>query len=150
MSLQIKTVLLDGAKMPKKAHETDFCFDVYAHSVKEVSKDVYMYGLGIKIEIDVDPDFLLEFDVAMDLRPRSSIYKTGMLMVNSPGTIDLEYRGECKAVFYHVMKDLPIYEVGDRVGQVKISVAPKCFFNKVDSLDENTQRGTKGHGSTGK
>ncbi len=85
----------------------------------------------------------------MDFRPRSSVWKTGMVLSNCVGTGDEDYRGEYKAVFYHVMKDMPKYEVGDRVVQVKVGMTQRVIFKNVDKLS-NSKRGDKGFGSTGK
>ena len=45
--------------------------------------------------------------LSIDFRPRSSIYKTGMILANSCGTVDYSYRGEICAFFYHVMPNMP-------------------------------------------
>ena len=83
------------------------------------------------------------------LLPRSSIYKTGLMMANSVGVIDKSYRGELKAPVWSMTGDSNIGK-GDRLFQI---VAPDMGWIRhvriVESMPE-TQRGTGGFGSTGK
>ena len=72
-----------------------------------------------------------------------------MVLSNCTGTIDDLYRGEVSAVFYHVMKDMPIYKVGDRIGQIKLGVTLSMDFRESEELSD-TERGAGGYGSTGK
>ena len=87
-------------------------------------------------------------NLAIDFRPRSSIYKTGMVLANSEPTIDENYTGEIKLNFYHVMPNMPRYKVGDKVGQCKIGITFPMEFIEVEELDE-TDRGNNGFGSSG-
>lgn len=137
-----------NAKLPTKAHDSDFCYDCYAVSREEVSPGVWKYGLGIALQIDKSP-FLNCATEGFSLRPRSSVWKTGMVLSNSIATIDAGYNGEISAVFYHVNKDLPIYEVGDRVVQLHIDSTLDIDFIEVDKLDD-TDRSNGAYGSTGK
>lgn len=136
-----------NAKMPTKAHNSDFCYDCYAVSREEVSPGVWKYGLGIALQFKQGVSN--KFSKCFTLRPRSSVWKTGMVLSNSIATIDEGYNGEISAVFYHVSKDLPIYEIGDRVVQLHIDSALTINFEEVDELDE-TDRGDGSYGSTGK
>jgi dUTP pyrophosphatase len=72
-----------------------------------------------------------------------------MILSNSTGIIDVDYRGEVSAVFYHVMPNMPKYEVGDKIGQIYIEYSERLRFLEVSELSE-TERGTGGYGSTGK
>jgi dUTP pyrophosphatase len=72
-----------------------------------------------------------------------------MVLSNCTGTIDEEYTGEVTLVFYHVNPSLPKYEVGDRIGQIKIGVTLPIEFIPVSELN-NTERGEGKEGSTGK
>ena len=90
-----------------------------------------------------------EFNVSIDARPRSSIWKTGMILSNCEGTIDELYRGECAAIFYHLLPNMPKYEVGDKICQIKLGFTVPIQFVEVDELSE-TARGEDGFGSTGK
>lgn len=90
------------------------------------------------------------FSFGFSIRPRSSVWKTGMVLSNCIGTIDEGYTGEISAVFYHVMPNMERYHVGDRIAQLHFDRTDKYLdFIEVDELDE-TERGDGGYGSTGK
>jgi dUTP pyrophosphatase len=163
MKVNVKKLHPD-AKIPFKKHDSDFCYDVVATSCEEVTRNVYRYGLGIAFQIErgivplrrVTDDLWESLDLArnsislsIDFRPRSSVWRTGMVLSNCIGTIDEDYRGEVCAVFYHVMTDLPKYEVGDRIGQIKIGYTSPIEFVEIKELTD-TERGAGGFGSTGK
>ena len=128
------------AKLPYKKHHNDACFDVYATSKNRIGLFKIRYGLGLAMEI---PN-----GCRLDVKPRSSIYKTGMLLSNSIGTIDSSYRGELCVVFYHLLPWLKSYKVGDRIAQVSLENVLPIDFKESESLSE-TNRGDGGFGSTG-
>ena len=153
---------------PFKTHNDDFCYDVVATSCEEVAPNVYKYGLGLAFQIERGQELICEYKkdplnsehiwfdtwasklkLSIDFRPRSSVWETGMLLSNCEGTIDEGYINEVSAVFYHIMPNMPKYEVGDRIGQIKIGVTLPIEFVEVDKLNE-TSRGMGGYGSTGK
>ena len=150
--------LRENAKLPTKAHDDDFCYDVYACDCEEVAPNVYKYSLGFALQIENDERVdLLDYMkqtynrtiLSIDFRPRSSVWKTGMVLANSCGTVDYGYTGEICAFFYHVMPNMPKYEPGDRVAQMKIGFTLPIEFVEVEELDE-TERAEGGFGSTGK
>lgn len=137
------------AKIPSRAHDTDFGYDVTAVSCVEVAPNVYKYGLGFALQI-VRPNYRkYETNVAVSFRPRSSVWKTGMVLSNAVGTVDEGFTGEISAVYYHVMPDMPRYQVGDRVGQIYFCETDIVRFEEVEELDA-TERGAGAYGSTGK
>ena len=71
-----------------------------------------------------------------------------MSLCNACGTVDNGYTGEISAFFYHVMPNMPKYEAGDRVAQMKIGFTVPIEFVEVEELDE-TERKDGGFGSTG-
>lgn len=158
MKVKIKKLHPD-AKLPVKKYGSDFCYDVYACSDAEPVKDdegnvipdVYRYhtGLAFQIERETNTGAWSEVQYAIDARPRSSIYKTGLMLSNAVATIDEHYNGEVQAVFYHVRPDLPLYKKGDRIFQIKLGYTETLDFEEVEELSE-TDRGTGGFGSTGK
>ena len=83
------------------------------------------------------------------IRPRSGLaFKHGITIINSPGTIDADYRGELKiALINHSNIDFVIKN-GDRIAQMVISKYEQISFTLTDSLDE-TERGEGGYGHTG-
>lgn len=136
--------LSDNAKAPFRKHSEDAGFDLVATSVKYHEADgKYEYGLGVAFDIPKG--------YWGDLRSRSSIHKTGMVLSNSCGVLDRNYRGEVKAFFYKVGKHVKPYEVGDRILQLIIANADpeEVEFVEVDDLEESN-RGDGGFGSTGK
>ena len=148
MRVKVKK-LVEDAVVPFKTYSEDFCYDVVATSCEEVAPNVYRYGIGLAFEIVRDHRFGEEYKLDIDFRPRSSVWKTGMVLSNCEGTIDEIYRGQVFAVFYHVMPDLPRYEVGDKIGQLKLGVTLAMDFEVVDELGD-TERGAGGYGSTGR
>ena len=83
------------------------------------------------------------------IRPRSGLaIKNGISLVNSPGTIDSDYRGEVKIIMInHGSEDFVIHR-GDRIAQMVIAPVTHGMFALANSLDE-TDRGAGGFGSTG-
>ncbi len=88
-------------------------------------------------------------DMEAQIRPRSGIsYKYGITVLNSPGTIDSDFRGEIKIILINLSQDNFIVEHGARIAQMIISPVTKARLNLVSMVDE-TKRGSKGFGSTG-
>ena len=151
MKVNIKKLHPD-AVIPKKTYESDFCYDCVAISEEEISPNVWKYGLGIALQLNRGEHnwfSCTEHILSIDVRPRSSIYKTGMSLANSIGTCDELYTGEISVIFYHVLRDLPRYKIGDRVCQIKLGVTTPLIFKEVEELS-STERGSGGFGSTGK
>lgn len=101
----------------------------------------FIYGTGLAFEIPLGHVGLIF--------PRSSIYKTGMTLSNCVGVIDSDYRGEVKFVFTARNSNEPIYDIGDRVGQLVIMELPNITIIEETELND-TERGTGGFGSTGR
>ena len=148
MKVKVKK-LNENAVIPFKTYERDFCYDVVAVSEEEVAPNVWKYGIGLAFQIDRDSLFGHRYlNLSIDLRPRSSVWKTGMVFSNCEGTIDELYTGEVSAVFYHIFPNMERYKVGQRIGQIKIGTTMPVEFVVVDELDE-TERNDGGYGSTG-
>lgn len=82
------------------------------------------------------------------VRPRSGLaLKNGISIVNSPGTIDADYRGEIGVILINLGFEDFIIKNGDRIAQMVITKHERVEFNLVDTLDE-TERGAGGFGST--
>jgi dUTPase len=161
----------ENAVIPQKAYDKDFCYDLVAVSEEEIAPNVWKYGFGFGLQIERGCEVLVEnvFDIfgtpsrtdcafdmkkcplvlSVDIRPRSSVWKTGMVLSNSVGTVDEGYCNEISAVFYHINKDLPRYKVGDRVAQMKVGITFPCVFKETEHFEE-TERNMNGYGSTGK
>ena len=138
-----------NAVLPMKTYPSDMCYDCVAVTEEEIAPNVWKYGLGLAFQIERPREGGMPIIFSIDARPRSSVYKTGMVLSNCVGTIDENYTGEVSAVFYHVMPNMPRYKVGDRVCQIKLGWTEQVKFVEVDSLNE-TDRGDGGYGSTGR
>jgi len=85
----------------------------------------------------------------MQVRPRSGLaVKSGITIVNSPGTIDSDYRGEVKIALINLGKESFTVHRGDRVAQLVLAKVERAAFSEVDSLS-TTPRGSGGFGHTG-
>lgn len=84
------------------------------------------------------------------IRPRSGLaIKQGITCLNTPGTIDADYRGEIKVILINLSKESQIINDGDRIAQMVFQSVEKVDWELVVALDE-TQRGAGGFGHTGK
>ncbi len=86
----------------------------------------------------------------IQVRPRSGLsFKTGLMVLNSPGTIDSDYRGEVKIILGNLSKNPVTIAHGDRVAQLVLAPVYKADFIFSERELEFTERGEKGFGSTG-
>ena len=137
---QLKVKLLNiNSQLPSRTHDNDACYDVVATSKIDLGDGRIQYGLGLSFE--------LPLNTQLDVRARSSIHKTGLILSNGVGTGDEGYRGEYMAVFYHMIKTLPVYEIGDRVVQIQLRSREDVTFEITEDLSD-TSRGSGGFGST--
>jgi dUTP pyrophosphatase len=84
------------------------------------------------------------------VRPRSGLAaKQGITVLNSPGTVDADYRGEIKVILVNLSNDQVHIKDGDRVAQLVIARHEQAVWQNSEVLDE-TARGAGGFGSTGK
>ena len=164
----------EDAVIPSRAYDRDFGYDVVAISEEQIAPNVWKYGIGLAFQIERGHEVIAEseskikfpngadlfldttvdirkspINLSIDFRPRSSVWKTGMVLSNCEGTIDELYRGEVSAIFYHVMPDMERYHIGDKIGQIKLGMAFPMEFVEVDELDD-TERGENGYGSSGR
>tara|TARA_R110001592_G_scaffold357071_4_gene659772 strand:+ start:1847 stop:2425 length:579 start_codon:yes stop_codon:yes gene_type:complete len=132
---------------PEYATEGAAGFDFRANLNKEIKLNPGEYTMvptGLYFEL---PEHL-----ELQVRPRSGLAaKHGVTVLNSPGTVDSDYRGEVKVILINHGKDTFTIQNGERVAQGVLSNAigkTLVNFDKVDSLNE-TNRGEGGFGSTG-
>jgi dUTP pyrophosphatase len=86
----------------------------------------------------------------VQVRPRSGLaLKKGITVLNSPGTIDADYRGEIGVILFNTTDEDFIVAKGDRIAQAVLKKVERIEWEVVDSLDE-TERGEGGFGHTGK
>ncbi|MEX2568837.1 MAG: dUTP diphosphatase [Cyclobacteriaceae bacterium] len=84
------------------------------------------------------------------IRPRSGLaFKYGITVLNSPGTIDADYRGEIKVLLINNSSEDFTVNDGERIAQMVIARHEQIQWNEMEKLSD-TERGTGGYGSTGK
>ena len=110
-----------------------------AVSLKALERVLIPTGLYIELPVGYEAQ----------IRPRSGLaLKKGLTVLNTPGTIDADYRGEIGVILINLSNEEVIIEEGERVCQMIISRHESIEWNKVDSL-EVTERGSGGFGHTG-
>ena len=139
------TLLKHGPKvLPEYATEGSAGVDIVAAIQEPISigpGERILVPSGFKLEIPV------EYEV--QIRPRSGLaIKHGITVLNSPGTIDSDYRGEIGIILINHSKNKFIVNPKDRIAQMVICKVTKMNLVKV-SLLNNTERGSGGFGSTG-
>lgn len=101
-----------------------------------------MIPLGFSIQIPTDYE--------CQVRPRSGLaFSSGVTVLNSPGTVDWDYRGEMKVLLYNTGNEDVVILAGDRIAQLVFAPVIRATFKEIEELDE-TERGAGGWGSTGK
>lgn len=132
-----------GIDLPHRAHPTDAGIDIRStESVTIAPGERVLVGTGIAVAIPAGYVGLIH--------PRSGLaLKHGLSIVNTPGTIDADYRGEIKVCLVNLDSRTPIeIQRNDRIAQLVIQKVELCDLVEVDDLDE-TVRGASGYGSTG-
>lgn len=143
--VSIKVKALEGAAIPEYktagAAGADICALV-GSPVELKPGDKALIGTGLFFAI---PD-----GYEIQVRPRSGLAaKNGVTVLNTPGTIDSDYRGELKVILVNLGKENFTVNKGDRIAQIVVAPVTRGLFETVESLDE-TERGSGGFGSTGK
>ncbi|MFA4870306.1 MAG: dUTP diphosphatase [Pedobacter sp.] len=109
-------------------------------TIKPLQRTLVPTGLYIELPIGFEAQ----------IRPRSGLaYKHGISIVNSPGTIDADYRGELKVLLVNLSDTDFVINDGDRIAQMVISKHETVEWNAVEELNA-TARGAGGYGHTGK
>lgn len=95
----------------------------------------------------------LPSDCEAQIRPRSGLaFKNGITVLNSPGTIDADYRGEIKVLLINLSNEDFTIENGDRIAQMVIAKFQQCEIVRVENFEDlsGTERGAGGFGHSGK
>ncbi|WP_026810638.1 dUTP diphosphatase [Arenibacter latericius] len=110
-----------------------------AVTLKPMERTIIKTGLFIELPIGVEAQ----------VRPRSGLAaKKGVTVLNAPGTIDADYRGEIGVILVNLSNETFIVENGERIAQLVIAKHERAEWNQVEVLSE-TSRGEGGFGSTG-
>lgn len=92
----------------------------------------------------------LPSDCEAQIRPRSGLaLKQGITCLNTPGTIDADYRGEIKVILINLSNEIQRINPGERIAQMVVHSVEKVKWKETEELDA-TERGSGGFGSTGK
>ena len=142
MNCVLKYKLEEGATPPRYQTEGSVGFDLCA--IKEgcvVSKGQQIVDTGVAFQV---PEGL-----ELQIRPRSGLAaKYGITVLNSPGTIDADYRGEIMVLLINFSQQDFVINDGERIAQMVLAKHEQCDFIEVEELDE-TERGAGGYGHTG-
>ena len=144
--LQINVELMEHAKgLPIPSYQTDGAagMDLFA----AIDKPIELSPLE-RILIPTGLKLSLPSNMEAQIRPRSGLaFKQGITVLNAPGTIDSDYRGEIKILLINLGQNIFKIEHGDRVAQLVIAPITQANLHVVLKLDA-TQRGHGGFGST--
>ena len=142
MVLKIKK-LDKNAQIPAYHTKEAAGFDL--HSIEDViinPGERKLIGTGLAFEI--------EFGYEVQIRPRSGLaYKHGITVLNTPGTIDSDYRGEIKVLLINHGSEAFEIKKGERIAQAVIAPVIQAEIVEAENLSD-TERGSGGFGSTGK
>lgn len=140
--------LPNGADLPLPAYETDGAAGMDLRAALPPGEPIVLAAMGRGL---VPTGLALQLPAGFEaqVRPRSGLAaKHGVTVLNSPGTVDSDYRGEIKVILINLGQDDFIIRHGDRIAQLVIAPVTRASFVEAEALDE-TQRGAGGFGSTG-
>jgi dUTP pyrophosphatase len=144
-AISIPIINLSNNPLPAYATTGSSGMDIRAFITSEESLmplERKLIPTGIFVQIPMDYE--------IQIRPRSGMaLKNGITCLNSPGTIDADYRGEIKVLLINLSNEQQVIQPGDRIAQMVVAKVEKAQWNEVTEID-NTQRGEGGFGHTGK
>lgn len=145
MEVGVRCLVQDGAILPEYATDGSAGADIRAFITEPL---VIMPGERSLIKTGITVEIPHGYEI--QVRPRSGLaLKHGITVMNTPGTIDSDYRGEVGIVLYNSGNEPFTVENGDRIAQLVLAEVPRALFTQTDSLS-STDRSDGGYGSTGK
>ena len=142
--MNVKVINKSKHKLPHYSTIASAGMDLRANIVESISLkplERIIVKTGIFIELP------LGFEA--QVRPRSGLaFKNGITVLNSPGTVDADYRGEIGVILVNLSAEEFIIEDGERIAQMVIAKHEQAQWIEVETL-ENSERGAGGFGSTG-
>lgn len=142
--IDVKILAKDGVKIPCYKTSGSAGCDLCAFLNEDV---VLKKGERVLIPTGIFLEIPEGFEV--QIRPRSGLaIKNGITVLNTPGTIDSDYRGEICIILINCGDEDFVIKNGDRIAQAVIAPVIQCNFVEVEKLNE-TERGSGGFGSTG-
>jgi dUTP pyrophosphatase len=145
MSIQIKIVNTSANPLPQYATKGASGMDIRAAldtalALQPLERHLIPTGLFVEIPEGYE----------IQIRPRSGLaVKQGITCLNTPGTIDSDYRGEIKIILINLSSEEQVIHPGDRIAQMIIQKTERAEFEQVEILN-NTERAAGGFGHTGK
>ncbi|OBS13489.1 deoxyuridine 5'-triphosphate nucleotidohydrolase [Elizabethkingia miricola] len=142
--MKIKVINKSKHDLPKYQTAQSAGMDLYANieapiTLQSLERRIIPTGLFIELPVGYEAQ----------VRPRSGLaFKNGVTCLNSPGTIDADYRGEVGVILANLSKDEFTINDGDRIAQLVIAKHETAEWIPVESLEE-TERGVGGFGSSG-
>lgn len=137
--------LPNGGGLPLPAYETDGAAGMDLRAAEDAT-----LAPGARLLMPTGIAIALPPGHEAQVRPRSGLaVKHGVTVLNAPGTIDSDYRGEIKVPLINHGQDSFIIARGDRIAQIVVSPVARCRWIEQDSLD-TTARGDGGFGSSGR
>lgn len=134
--------LCDNAIIPAKATAGAAGYDLYSACFATLRPgETKVVGTGVSIQ--------LQGDLEAQVRSRSGLASRGIVVANSPGTIDSDYTGEVKVILRNESSENFEVKAGDRIAQMVIAYLPQFVLTEVSELPCETDRGDGGFGSTG-
>lgn len=128
------------ATLPIKSHPTDACFDLFAAESKEIGPHgTVAIGTGLIVET---PD---GYD--LDILERSGKALSGLRI--GGGICDQNYRGEIKVIVHNTSESSRNINVSEKIAQFRLVKRVDTIIKEVEDINENTDRGSKGFGSSG-
>jgi dUTP pyrophosphatase len=139
--------VINQSKHPLPNYQTDNSAGVDLKA--NISQDIILFPLQ-RVLVPTGVKLALPNGFEAQVRPRSGLaLKHGITVLNSPGTIDADYRGEIGVILVNLSNENFVIKDGERIAQLVITKYEKVSFEEVEVLDE-TARGEGGFGSTGK
>lgn len=143
--MKVKVVNHSDYSLPEYATAASAGIDLRANikvamNLKSLERVLVPTGLFMELPIGCEAQ----------IRPRSGLaFKHGITVLNSPGTIDADYRGEIKVLLVNLSQESYQIEPGERIAQMILAKHEKFDWQVLDEL-ESSERGSGGFGSTGK
>jgi len=142
--MNIKVKMLPGGRIPEYRTRGAAGADLFAH----ISEPVVIQP-GERVLIGTGVHLMLPRGTEGQVRPRSGLaYRNGITVLNSPGTIDSDYRGEVQIILINLGSKPHTVNNHDRIAQLVIAPVTVCRFTSEQVIDA-TERGAGGFGSTG-
>ena len=144
-SIEVKIINKSSNSLPEYATIGSSGMDLRANlesplTIKPMARVLVPTGLFIEMPLGYEAQ----------IRPRSGMaIKQGITCLNTPGTIDADYRGEIKVILINLSEEEQTIQHGDRVAQMVIQQVIQCNWKQVDELSQ-TERNAGGFGHTGK